>query len=175
MDINLKKDNVKLQINVLSSKKNFKSWQQSFITYTSTMKLKYMISHKVHDPAMKLAEPEDFMNNAELVELRNKAMANNTELPEDLAILIPQGLRVLMHECNILKVHPRMSVQGVSKDIIVLILNADVIICDDLYVLFDEAEDFLNFQSTMDANVAKIFTVFYSLWTYRTYSKKMPK
>ena len=41
-----------------------------------------------------------------------------------------------------------MSVQGVSKDIIVLILNADVIICNDnLYVLFD-------------ANVAKIFTVF---------------
>ena len=113
------------------------------------MKLKYMISYRVHDPAMKLAEPEDFTNDAELVELRNKAMANNTELPEDLAILIPQGLRVLMHECNSLKVHPRMSVQGVSKDIIVLILNADVIICDDnLYVLFDEAEDFLNFQST---------------------------
>ena len=55
------------------------------LSYISTMKLKYMISHRVHDPAMKLNEPEDFMNDAELMELRNKAMANNTELPEDLA------------------------------------------------------------------------------------------
>ena len=55
--IKLNKNEVSVKIPILTSKGNFRVWEEAFIRYTGTLKLKHFVQYKVHEPLLLLDEP----------------------------------------------------------------------------------------------------------------------
>ena len=127
--INLKKQELKLSISRLSSKQNFRKWEQGFIRYIGTLQLKHFLNYDIKGPVLLLDEPED-LDQEDLQSLQEKCTQSGGTLPAETAVTFPQDLRQHILAAHTVHYFPLEALRNVPKELYAILLDAAIVICD---------------------------------------------
>ena len=159
MTLKLKNQDLTLSIPVLTDEKNFKLWNESFLRYLGSLKLKHYVKYDVAEAFLLNDQAVDHQECATILNSANFDATSDAEATKKLSAELRQEiLQNLNNSFMFKKSKPRL----IPSDLIALVKSFDLLaIGNKIIPICESGEKYIDRLDSHASHVDKIMTILY--------------